>query len=274
MSRKILPPKLIGLLLVLLLGSMACQTQPTNLPQHLRHETVSNQFLIQFLEKRQKEINNLKAVVKTTVTSKDSKESFRQVLLVRGTDSIRIDTLNLLRQPVGVFVYNSKRTLLYIPGHKKVYTGWEVWDIMQQLLGTVIDFSEYISVFEGNIPRLEELEFGAMKLEPEKKFYEIKAVDPSSKEELQIELDAITLLPRKMIKSAFGRINYIALWDEYDDVDDRAFPHIITISRPTRGETLVLEFSKPVVNQGVPADGFDFMIPKAESISSSKDTNS
>ena len=271
MSRKILAVVLKGLSLILLLGSLACQTQSTNLPESLRYESVSNQFLIQFLQKRQKEISNLKAVVKTTIIRKDSKQIFRQVLLVRGTDSIRVDTLNLFRQPVGVFVYNSKRTLLYIPAHNKVYTGWEVWDIMQKALGMVIDFSEYISVFEGNIPRLEELEFVAIKLDPEKKLYEIKAVDPSSNEDLYIELDAETLLPKKMIKSALGRKNYIAVWEEYKMIGDRAFPHMIIINRPAREETLVLEYSSPMINQGVPAEGFNFSIPEAKKMSPPKD---
>lgn len=262
-----------GLLLILALGPVACQTQDTNLPQHLRYESVSNEYLIQTLERRQKEILNLKAVVKTTVIRKNSKQSFRQFLMVRGTDSIRVDTLNLFRQPVGVFVYNSKRTLLYIPAHNKIYTGWEVWDIMEKALGMVIDFSEYISVFEGNIPRLEELEFGVIKLGPEKKFYQLNAVDPSSNEDVLIELDAETLLPKKMIKSAFGRKIYIAAWDDYKMIGDRAFPHLVIINRPAREETLVLEYSNPMINQGVPADGFDFSIPEAKKNSPSRDAN-
>ncbi|MCH8207878.1 MAG: DUF4292 domain-containing protein [Nitrospinae bacterium] len=262
-----------GLLLILLLGSIACQTQSTNLPQRLRYESVSNQFLIQFLQKRQKEISNFKTVVKTTIIRKDYKQSFRQVLLVRGTDSIRVDTLNLFRQPIWVFVSNAKRTLLYIPVHNKVYTGWEVWDIMEKALGMVIDFSEYISVFEGNIPRLEELEFVSIKLDPEKKLYEIKAVDPSSNEDLYIELDAETLLPKKMIKSAFGRKNYIAVWEDYKMIGDRAFPHMIIINRPAREETLVLEYSSPMINQGVPAEGFNFSIPEAKKMSPPKDAH-
>ncbi len=233
-------------------------------------QKVSPQLLIQALEKRQNEIRNLRSYVKTTIVRKDFKQTMSQIILAQNHDSIRLDTLNLFKRPVGVFIHNKNKTLLYLPEENRLFTGWEVWDIMQKVLGTVIDFGEYISVFSGSIPRLDKLDFGSMVLDPGKNYYQIKAVDSSTSEKVHIDMDARTLLPVRMIKRTFDRITYIAQWEDYQEVDGRPFPHLVVIIRPSRGESLAMKYSRPLINKGIPRGGFDLSVPKAKKASIQK----
>jgi len=246
---------------------VACQTVPEAPKEHMGEASVSPQIIVQALKKRQHEVRNLRSYVKTTIERKDFKQTVLQILLAQEHHSIRLDTLNLFKRPVGIFIHNDKKTLLYLPEENKLFSGWRVWDIMQKTLGTVIDFSEYISVFTGSIPRLEQLDFGMINLDPEKNFYQIEAVDPNINEKIHIDMDARTLLPVRMIKRVYGRISYIAQWEDYEAVDGRQFPHSVVISRPSRGESLVMKYSDPLINKGVPVDGFELAIPKVKKTS-------
>ena len=262
--------KLKAFLILILSGLAACQTAPETPLKHMEGQSVSPQLLIQALQKRQQGIRNLRSYVKTTVVRKNFKQTMPQIILVQSDHSIRLDTLNLFKRPVGVFIHDDNKTILYLPEENKLYKGWEVWDIMQKMLGTVIDFSEYISVFSGNIPRLENMDFGMMVLDPRKNFYQIKAVDPSTGEKIHIDMDARSLLPVRMIKRNYDRIAYIAQWEDYQTIDGRPFPHLVVISRPSRGESLVIKYSDPLVNKGVPVGGFNLAVPKAKKASIQK----
>ncbi len=251
-------------------GLAACQTAPEIPLHHMEDKSVSPQFLVQALQKRQNEIRNLRSYVKTTVVREKFKQTMPQIILVQGHHSIRLDILNLFKRPVGVFIHDDTKTLLYLPEENRLFSGWEVWDIMQKMLGTVIDFGEYISVFSGSIPRLDKLDFGSMVLDPGKNYYQIKAVDSSTSEKVHIDMDARTLLPVRMIKRTFDRITYIAQWEDYQEVDGRPFPHLVVIIRPSRGESLAMKYSRPLINKGIPRGGFDLSVPKAKKASIQK----
>lgn len=257
-------------LILTLSGLAACQTAPEIPLDHMASDSVSPQVLVQALKKRQSEIRNVRSYVKTTIVRKNFKQTLSQILLVQAHHSVRLDTLNLFKRPVGIFIHNQVKTLLYLPEENKLYTGWAVWDIMEKVLGTVIDFSEYISVFSGSIPRLEKLDFGLMTLDPGKNFYQIKATDSVTGEKIHIDMDARSLLPVRMIKRNFDRITYIAQWQNYKMIDGRPFPLTVIISRPSRGETLVMKYSDPLVNKGIPPGGFDLAGPKAKQVSHRK----
>ena len=267
MFQQFLSTRLACLLILPFCGLVACQTVPETPKEHMGEVSVSPQVIIQALKKRQHEVRNLRSYVKTTIERKDFKQSVLQILLAQEHHSIRLDTLNLFKRPVGVFIHNDNKTILYLPEENKLFSGWQVWDIMQRMLGTVIDFGEYISVFTGSIPRLEQLDFGMINLDPEKNFYQIEAVDPNLNEKIHIDMDARTLLPVRMVKRTFDQITYIAQWEDYEAVDGRQFPHAIIISRPSRGESLVMKYSDPLINKGVPVDGFELAIPKVKKTS-------
>ena len=267
MLLKLLSSRLACLLVLPFCGLMACQTVPEPPKEHMGETSVSPKIIIQALKKRQHEVRNLRSYVKTTIERKNFKQTVLQIILAQEHHSIRLDTLNLFKRPVGVFIHNENNTLLYLPEENKLYSGWKVWDIMQKMLGTVIDFSEYISVFTGSIPRLEQLDFLTIKLDPGKNFYIIEAVDPNINEKIHIDMDARTLLPVRMIKKTYDRITYIAEWQNYEAVDGRQFPHVVVISRPSRGESLVMKYSDPLINKGVPVDGFELAIPGAKNTS-------
>ncbi len=242
-----------GLVLAALFLAAACQT----LPDSGGEETISLGELKARILSRQEGVRDLKSFVKTTVDGK-RRVSFNQVLLVEGANSVRLDTLSMFGQTLGVFIHSPAKTLLYDPGRNRTLEGEAVWDAMERTVGTRIDIRQYAGVFLGRLP--EDLRIDAARLSLDKTRYLIQATRPGTGEKLDIEVGAFTYLPERLSRKDG---EYEVRWEDYKKVGERDFPHRLFLSFPSRGETVTLEYNNPSINVGLPEGAFDSPAPKA-----------
>lgn len=243
----------------------SCQSGIVPTDSHLNQETISLDELGQRLLIRQKGLSDVKSFVHTTVETGDRKRSLRQALLVRGTQTLRVDTLSLLGQPLGVYIFNGQnmkgqQSVLYDPRQNRVFLGIEVREMLGQTLGIEVNLEEYVSVFAGNIPRLEALKMIGGALDQEGTVYQLTGIDPADKSRMEIEVDAYTLLPRKVSRTLRSGEVIRIQWEDYRIVGGRDFPHRITIEFPARDSRLILIYTEPVLNAGIPDDSFELSI--------------
>ena len=258
MKRKL---KLLILLCFLAGVLTACETLPPPRPveppaQLLTLDEVSRQLATQ-----QNGIHNVKSMVKSAIKTRENNHNLKQVLLIDGESSLRLDTLNLFSQPVGVLISNQTQILLFDTKSNKLYRNREVWDIMIRTFGTVFDFREYVSVFSGKIPRLASLNLNGVRWNPKTGNYQISAVDSERNERLEIEVEPKTVLPVRLDKWKEGKQVYTVQWENYQKAGEHLFPHTITVQRPLIGDEVVMKFNNPLVNQGVPEDAFQLNVP-------------
>ena len=71
-----------------------------------------------------------------------------------------------------------------------------------------------------------------------------------------------------LVASAFLLGSVTNAWDKI--VDGRPFAHRVVISRPSRGESLIIKYSNPLINKGVPAGGFNLAVRKTKKASVKK----
>jgi outer membrane lipoprotein-sorting protein len=254
----------LKLLLCLLAGALtACETLPPPKPveppaQFLTLEEISQQLMAQ-----QEGIHNVKSLVKSAIKTREKNHNLKQVILIDGETSLRLDTLSLFNQPVGVLISDPTQILLYDPKSNKLYQNREVWDIMIQTFGTVFDFREYISVFSGKIPRLASLTLKDVRWDSKTGNYHVAAVDAERNDSLEIEVDTQTILPVRLVKWENGKQAYAVRWENYQKVEGHLFPHTITVQRPLSGDELAMKFNNPLINQGVPKDAFRLNVPES-----------
>jgi outer membrane lipoprotein-sorting protein len=254
----------LKLLLCVLAGVLtACETLPPPKPVEPPAQLLTLEEISRQLTTRQDDILNVKSMVKSAIKTQDKNHNLKQVLLIDGETSLRLDTLSLFGQPVGVLISDSTQILLYDPKSNKLYRNRDVWDIMIRTFGTVFDFREYISVFSGKIPRLASLTLKDVRLNPETGNYHVTAVDSERNDPLEIEVDTQTLLPARLVKWENGKQAYAVQWGNYKKVEGHLFPHTITVQRPLSGDELVMKFINPLINQGVPEDAFRLNVPES-----------
>ncbi|MFQ5715654.1 MAG: DUF4292 domain-containing protein [Nitrospinales bacterium] len=246
----------------------ACQTPRASAPpprasapSHFAQKTVTPEFLFQSLADRRAALKNLKSFVNSTISKKQSKHVFKQALLLKGSGSIRIETLGVFGRPLGIFIHDKNKTILYDTGQNRLYQGSEAWNIMARIVGSIADFGEYISLLSGNIPRLPELKVGAARLTSDQKRYELDAADTVRNSRYLLDIDAFTLAPIRLVKLARGQKQYIAQWEDYRNTGGYSFPHKVILTRPGEDEKLIVKFKNPVVNAGLPRDAFRFAPP-------------
>ena len=254
----------LKLLLCFLAGALtACETLPPPKPVEPPAQLLTLEEISQQLTTRQKGVRNVKSMVKSAIKTREKNHNLKQVLLINGETSLRLDTLNLFGQPVGVLISDPTQILLYDPKSNKLYRNREVWDIMIRTFGTVFDFREYISVFSGKIPRLASLTLKDVRWDSKTGNYHIAAVDSERNNPLEIEVDTQTILPRRLVKWENGKQVYAVQWENYQKVEGHLFPHTITVQRPLSGDELVMKFNNPLINQGVPEDAFRLNVPES-----------
>lgn len=247
---------------------LACQTRTVGHPRftypHLDKKTIAPEYLFQFLSDRRARLIDLKSFVRTTITKNESTYSFKQSLLLRGDSSLRLETLGVFGQPKGIFIFDRGNTIFYDARENRIYQGRDAWDLIEKVIGTVIDFDEYISLLTGNIPRIGELKPVAGHLSFDKTHYQLQIREPIGNSRFLVDMDAFTLVPIKLVKETAFRNIFTVEWQDYRRLGDYFFPHQVSLTRFVKEERLVIKYQRPTLNSGITSESFKFFLSGKE----------
>ena len=218
----------------------------------------STPYILFKLKAHQSAIHDIKAFIRTNISGENFNQSFRQAILIKGHDALRVDTYNLFRQVLGSLIYKGGETLMYDPRERKIILGEEVRETMRRLLGTYIDFRQYIIVFLGGIPSIDHLQVQIARLNSDKTVYQIEMVNKKTGEKVDIKVDANTLLLKSLILSRDDLEAYRVHWSDYKKVESLSFAHKVVIK--SKKKTLLLKYSDVMINQGIASDAFSFAV--------------
>ena len=243
-----------------LLFIISCQPKILPVPTEAKPEIKSLSSLFSELEARKAAIRDVKAFVRTKISGENLNQSFRQTLLVKGDEAMRVDTYSLFRQVLGVLIYKGEKTLMYDPRENRVISGEAVWESMHRVLGTYIDFGDYISVFSGGIPHLSHLQTKIAKWNSDQTVLQIETINQKTGERVDIGIDAYTLLPKSLFLTRGTREIYRVYWDDYKKVDELDFPHKVVIEIKSKKQSIVVSYSDVMINQGISLDAFELAL--------------
>ena len=243
-----------------LLFIISCQPKILPVPTEAKPEIKSLSSLFSELEARKAAIRDVKAFVRTKISGENLNQSFRQTLLVKGDEAMRVDTYSLFRQVLGVLIYKGEKTLMYDPRENRVISGEAVWESMHRVLGTYIDFGDYISVFSGGIPHLSHLQTKIAKWNSDQTVLQIETINQKTGERVDIGVDAYTLLPKSLFLTRGTREIYRVYWDDYKKVDELDFPHKVVIEIKSKKQSIVVSYSDVMINQGISLDAFELAL--------------
>ena len=134
----------------------------------------------------------------------------------------------------------------------------EVWNIMRRIMGNQLDFRKYISIFSGGIPRFSHLQAKVSKWSVDQTVYQVETVDQETGEQVNIEIDAYTQLPKSVLLTRGAKEIYRVYWDDYRKVDQWDFAHKIVIEFKAKNEVVTIKFSDLFINQGFAPNAFEF----------------
>jgi len=253
-------------LLIVVLFSAICFSGCETLPPPKKslnfvQKTDIGPFLFKALAERKKNLNDLKSFARTVVKKNDRKQSLKQAIVIRGTDSIRIDVLSLFNQPLGVFIQKPNLTVLFDPSENKYYRGQKALSLIERLLGMRLNFQEFIPLASGNIPFVDRLSPIDSLISEDGSTYKLLLQPASLEFNFAVEIDAETRKPRKLTKLVESREVYNVRWENFKKVDGYDLPHLLEWSNSYGGESLVVKLNNPVPNAGINDSVFNLNIP-------------
>ena len=91
----------VGCLLVFV---VSCQ--PKIIPDltDINRAIPSTPYILFKLKAHQSAIHDIKAFIRTNISGENFNQSFRQAILIKGHDALRVDTYNLFRQVLGSLI--------------------------------------------------------------------------------------------------------------------------------------------------------------------------
>ncbi len=250
---------LIGFLLSVF-SSIGCQTLPEKKSLKFTKRVDIGPFLFKALSDRGKILNDFKSFARTVVNKNGRKQSIKQAIVIRGSDSIRIDVLSLFNQPLGVFIQKKDRTFLFDPSENKYYRNEEALRLLERLLGMRLNFEEFIPLVSGNIPFIEQLTPKNSWISEDGSIYKLFLQLPDSELGFKVEIDAETRIPKKIYKILKDKEIYSVVWENFKIVGGYDLPHILEWSN-SNNESLVVKLNKPVPNTGIKDSAFNLNIP-------------
>jgi outer membrane lipoprotein-sorting protein len=240
----------------LLIFVISCQAKIIPDLIDTNHEIPSEAYIFSKLEARQSEIQDIKAFIRTNISGENFNQFFRQAILIKGHDALRVDTYNLFRQVLGSLIYEGGETLMYDPREKKIMLGEEVRENMRRVLGTYIDFRKYIIVFLGGVPNIAHLQVKIVRFNSDKTGYQIKMINKKTGEKIDIMVETNTLLLKSLILTRDDQEVYRVYWSDYKKVESLSFAHKVVIK--AKKKTVLLKYSDVMINQGIASDAFRF----------------
>ena len=245
---------IVGCLLVFI---VSCQPKVLPLPTEAKLEIKSLAFLFSKLEARKFAIRDIKAFIRTKISGENFNQSFRQTLLIKGDEAMRVDTYNLFRQVLGVLIYKGEKSLMYDPRENRVASGEEVHEGIRRVLGMYIDFKDYISVFSGRIPYVPHLQTKVVKWNSDQTVLQVQTINQKTGERLDIGIDVYSQLPKSLILTRGTREIYRVHWYDYKKVDGLYFAHKVVIEIRPKNQSVEVRYSDVMINQGVNFDAFE-----------------
>jgi hypothetical protein len=254
-----LHPIIRFLVVIFVFVGWGCQPRVEPVAPHFLKDSITTGYVLKRQKDRAGKIKNLKSFTRTSFLSQKLKQTFRQTLAIQGSQSIRVDTFGLFGQSMGVFTHHRNKTVFFNPANGKSYTGSEVEHLMEKMMGTRLDFREHLRIFIGHIPRLEFLKTLNSRLNSDRTQYILQLTDVQRGGSVIIKFSAITLLPLEMARKLGRRIVYLVAWQDYAKIGEHDFAHLVTLSFPEKQETIRIKYKKPVINQGLSPDTFQFI---------------
>lgn len=249
-------PQRFLFVLLLLVG---CQTSVEKAPPHFSKDKISSGYIFNRLQTRANKIHSVKSFARTTFISKEFKQSFRQILLIKESRSIRVDTYGLFGQAMGVFISDAGKMQFLDPAKGRLYSGSDVKNILRKLLGTQIDFREHLRIFLGHIPNFEFLKVEKSRLSSDRTEYILEAKDLKRSGEVRLHIDAVTLLPLEMTRIEMGQKRYFVQWQDYEKIGSIDWPHLITLEFPSKQEIIRIKYKDPTLNGKISQKTFQLM---------------
>jgi outer membrane lipoprotein-sorting protein len=249
----------------LLFGLLGCQTAIKEIGpyQPFPGEVLDNpEHLVQKLAERERQIDNLKAIIHFQLNTPLKKASLKEVLILKKDFGIRMETINFMGHPTMYLVSKDKDLLVYFPFEAKFLRTRATRKNFYRWTGVNLDLSQVIKIFLGTTPLSDGLkEIRGIYQSTEKRYILQFYQEDSIREEIWIEADRSVPVRTLLFDSEGGMVLDVS-YGQFQAVQNYLLPFSIKVALPKEDTLIKIAYKKAFINQEVKEDVFELSIPE------------
>ncbi len=248
--------------LVLGLGNCAAPSLKPPVVKLSRPPIFSARQIFDHLTKQPLQIKNCRVFANLKVDSWGTKRSVNTVMVLESPESLRLEFLSFLGNPMQFLVCHQGSFWFYSPSQVQVMTGAATRFNLYRLLGINMELRDIIDVLLARPTLLKTLSPVLIQYLGDENKYLVQLSDLETKQEQTILLDAVTLVPLELTVRQQQQVNLHVNWDDYTAVGKYFLPAKIYIERPLEDTRVLISYSDASLNQEIAADMFSLNIPE------------
>lgn len=248
-----------------LLFGFGCQTAIKEIGpyQPFPGEVLDNpQPLLQKLAEREKQIDNLKAIIRFHLNAPLKKANLKEVLILKKDFGIRMETINFMGHPTMYLVSKDQDLLVYFPFEAKFLKTRATRKNFYRWAGVNLDLSQVIRIFSGTTPLSDGLkEIRGIYQSNEKRYVLQFYQEDTIREEVWIEADRSVPVRALLFDSEGGMVLDVS-YGQFQAVGNYLLPFSIKVALPKEDTLIDIAYQKAFINRELKEDIFELSIPE------------
>jgi hypothetical protein len=219
--------------------------------------------LWQQLAARRAAFQTLKGLAEARLVSPTQNVTIDQVVtVVQGFETMRLEGIAALGQPVFLLVAEKGRFAFYAPQEARLLTGTASASNLERAFGIALAPTALHAMLIGDLPLATLPQGGPVTYRPGGNFYVWEGQDPQRSGTYRVWFEATHWSPvRFELEDLLGRTVLRVQYDNFQALDGFWFPHRITVDQPLVAEQVVWHYSEVRWNVPVAPTLFEIRVP-------------
>ena len=229
-----------------------------------KSHTISIDFHDHILERvqaREKEIQNLKGIAKIKVFDESGNYSFKEIIIVERPSSLRMETLGFFGQPFFYLVAKDDHLSILSVKENRLYRGEANSKNLSLLLPFYLQSNDLFSVLLSKTPLIAYSETDArFMMEKNQYLIKLEQKETNSRQIIWVDSSDFVVL-RSEAYNSMGNLVFLIQFDNYKTVNSTLFPLSTDISLPLTSTKIHIDYSELEVNTSLSHDTFHLHTP-------------
>jgi outer membrane lipoprotein-sorting protein len=249
-----------ALVLLLLAGCQGRVLSPWATPPKVEQAFDAPKPLLEALARRRSRLADLKARTRLTLRTPEQELTVQQALVLKGLNSLRLETLSPMGQPTGILVAKDDHIRWVDPVGGRYWDGPASQEALERLVGVPMVPEEMVAILAGALPAGTEAAHALLEPAPGEGVYRLSMSAAGLTEVVVVDEADLTVRSRVRY-DADGRELLRVTYGRFRNLQDYPFPLLVELTLPQRDYHLKVDYQKVLLNQEVDDGLFDLPIP-------------
>lgn len=216
--------------------------------------------LLEEMARRRARLEDLKAITQLTLRTPEQELTVHQAVVLKGLNSLRLETLSPIGQPTGILVARDDHIRWVDPVGGRYWDGPASQEALDRLVGMPLFPDEMVAILAGALPPRADVASAVLEPAPMDSAYRLTIAAGDLTEQVLVDEADLTVRSRTRY-DADGREVLRVLYGRFRDIQEYPFPLRVELTLPQSDYRMKIDYQRVLLNQAVEEGLFDLPIP-------------